>query len=270
MKRFIIGLLFTIPVILAAEEGDGQTGAHLRGDASCRRMEIRVARLMDKAREIREKEHFEYQDDSVIAVENQITAILLYGLRNDPVSLHYSFPLLRKRLVKISGSPDGRLRFYSWDTEGGGTEGAESSIVQYRTAKGIHAGVIFDAAMDSTGDPGMRYTKIYPVTFGKDPLYLVVGDALFSASSIGVGVRAFRIDGDRLKDSLKVFVDEGELVDELTIEYDYFSYLSHGKPEVRFDPATGILYVPRTGDHGVIWRRYDRYVFDKRVFKQKR
>ena len=233
-------------------------------------MDLRVARLMDKARDIREKEHFDHQDDSVIAVENQITNILLDELRTDPVSMHYSFPLLRKRVVEIAGSPDGRLRFYSWDTRGGGSQGAESSIVQYRSAKGLHARVIFDAAMDSTGDPGMRYTKIFPVTFGKDPLYLVVGDVLFSASSIGVGVRAFRFDGNRLKDSLKVFVDDGVLVDELTIEYDYFSYLDHGKPEVRYDAGTRILYIPRTGDHGAIWRRYDRYVFDNGAFKQKR
>jgi hypothetical protein len=232
-------------------------------------MEKEVGSLMDKASQIRAAPFFQGKVDSITAVENRVTSILMEGLHLNPESMKYPFMELRRRLVKITGSPDGRLRIYSWDTEGGGTQGSQSSLIQYRTATGIHVRLIFDANNDTTGDPGERYARIFQMTTGKRLLYLLVWDALESSSVVASGIRSLEVVGDKLVDSAKKFVGEDGLAGELFIEYNYFSYLDHGKPEIHFDPVTGTVYIPRTGDHGSIRRQYDRYIFDGHVFKRK-
>ncbi|QQS41237.1 MAG: hypothetical protein IPM63_18040 [Acidobacteriota bacterium] len=158
--------------------------------------------------------------------------------------LEYGFPGLSKEMA-VATSPDGKLRFYSWDDMSGGTMRFHEKVVQFVGSDGKVRVIVEDPDRSKGGQP--FFHQIFQMEVKDGPLYFGNFTMIASTSLNAQAIEAMKIDGNKLKREVKVFETEEGLSGELWIEYDFFTVVDRKERPIRlfeFDPETKTLRHP--------------------------
>jgi len=215
-------------------------GQTMRQDST---LEDTVATMLDRLNQI--SEYNSGKAEKAEDVDSLITTSLLDGLNRSSSSISYPFKKLKALNMNILSSSDGHIRFYCWNSRTGGTMIGVSTIAQYKTAHGVHAKVLFDAATDTSDEPGVWFTRIHTFRSRGAAYYLALGSAVFSTRDQSAVARAFRIGTDGLDDSVRIFLTEEGLTNKIEITFDLSKSSAGYESAIRFDTSTGQLLVRR-------------------------
>lgn len=121
----------------------------------------------------------------------------------NPGTMTYAFDSLRAdSRCRMTTSPDGLLRLYSWDDGLGGTMRFYKNIYQYKLNGEIQTQV---PALDEQ-DNGGFYSEIFVLdTTPSRQHYLAIFNGIGSNRDVYQAARIFTIDKDGLSDSTKLF-----------------------------------------------------------------
>jgi hypothetical protein len=220
--------------------------------------------------------YWEGKDDTLYQYNQALQEYLINVLRSQPLSLEAKFEKLSGSILIVATSEDKRFRIYSWDKQGGGTMHGYYSIVQYKTSKGASAEIIYpkpgtsqDMAEDKEG-PGFYYPKIYNVHSKENATYyLAIRNGRYQTWDVSTEIKAFKIEGDALNDSVRIFKAAKDHVNSIGYEYNFFSNYNDKTAQenyvIRLSTDNQRLYVPIVNDLKVT-SKYLVYVFDGNYF----
>ncbi len=160
-------------------------------------------------------------------------------------TLSYKFSVLSKLMLNAT-SVDGKFRIYSWDTETGGTMHEYSRVYQYLGADGK----VYSKAPDTTaeeGGVGSFVYAIYTVDSTNGKIYIVCSTFIGSTQDHYQSADLYKIDGNSLKDKVKLIKTASGLTDTLNFEYNFFSVVDRKERPIKlilFDKKTNILKIP--------------------------
>lgn len=145
-------------------------------------------------------------------------------------------------LIHICSSEDGKIKFYCWDTEEGGTCPIYGVLCQIRTEDGgskiidMYDGPWFDHVNAITKDDGMTY-------------YIATTIHRSSSSCGYMSLWAYKIEGDSVREVSPY--DGGDDLDNCTLEFEYDIYDWYHRTMgegwnwlFEYDAASKNLYVP--------------------------
>ncbi len=181
--------------------------------------------------------------DSIEKYSDIATKNIIDLISNNPETLHYDFQKLAKK-IKIITSKDDKLRFYSWDTENGGTMHFYRNIGQFQTETEIRS---FVPPLIDLDDTQSYCSAIYIAIINNKKYYLVITNGVYSSSDLRQSVLAFNINEDEGLVPALIFKTNNQLSHTIDVDYDFFSVKNH--PErpfqlITFDEKKNILYIP--------------------------
>jgi hypothetical protein len=158
-------------------------------------------------------------------------------------TLKYTFGELQKEIT-ITTSEDGKFRAYSWDRLDGGTMHFFETVYQFQTKDGkVHS----QAVETEEGNAGGFVQNIFNVETKLGNVYLVCSYAIGSTQDRYEGVGLFRIDGNKLNDSVKLFKTKSGITNSIGFSYNFFSVLDKKKNSedlIIYDKKTKVLKIP--------------------------
>jgi hypothetical protein len=160
-------------------------------------------------------------------------------------TLSYKFPVLNK-LMQNATSDDGKFRIYSWDTETGGTMHNYSRVYQYQGADGKVYSKTEDNAEEDGGMGSFVYA-IYTVDSKKGKIYIVCSTFIGSTQDHYQSANLYKIEGNSLKDKVKLIKTSSGMTDTLNFEYNFFSVVDRKERPIKlilFDKRTNVLKIP--------------------------
>jgi hypothetical protein len=187
----------------------------------------------------------EYTDDSdeKLAVANKAFRDRLLEVTAQHSSLlRYDFPVLSEE-IQIKTSADSALKVYTWDTETGGTMHFYDAVYQFRGVGGVFS----LSPDDELGDPDGFVTDVFDIVTKTGTVYLVNTTSRLSTSYNGQSVSAFRIDGNKLADGVKIFKTGSGTTNSISFGYDFFSVVDREERPVRlfeYDSKSKTLSFP--------------------------
>ena len=136
----------------------------------------------------------------------------LSGIEAD--SLYYPLDSIPadSSMIHVCSSEDGKMKFYCWDTEEGGTIPAFGVLLQIRTKNGcskvidMYDGPWFDKVHSITRDDGVTY-------------YITTAIHRSSSSHGYISLWGYMIEGDSVK--MVSPIDGGDDLDNCTLEFEY-------------------------------------------------
>jgi hypothetical protein len=213
-------------------------------------------------------------DEEKLTNANKIFEEHLLRYTKIPATLNYKFPQLNK-LITIATSADGRIRIYSWDTETGGTMHEYSRVYQFRGADGkVYSRTEENSAED--GGAGSFVYAIYMVNAKQGKVYIVCSTFIGSTQDHYQSANLFRIEGNELKDKIKLIRTNSGMTDTLSFEYNFFSVVDRKKRPIkliRFDKKTDTLKIPvvvntKEFPNGKVTNRFIGYKFNGTYFEK--
>ncbi len=158
-------------------------------------------------------------------------------------TLKYKFDKLDKEIT-ITTSEDGKFRAYSWDRLDGGTMHFFETVYQFQAKDGK----VYSTGVETEeGNAGGFVHDIFSVETKLGSVYLVCSLAIGSTQDRYEGVGLFRIDGNKLNDSVKLFKTKLGLTNSIGFGYNFFSVLDKKKNSddlILFDKRTKVLRIP--------------------------
>ena len=182
-------------------------------------------------------------DENKIDSENRALRELLIKSGKRADVLRYGFPKLKGEM-RISTSPDGRLRIYSWDEQTGGTMHDHDSVFQYRGSSGK---VLTWGSANEAEDIGAFFHDIFQLSTNNGPVYLAVSTFVGSTSLGSQSIEVMRIVGDKLDRNVKLIRTSKGLTNSIYFEYDFFSVVDRPERPVKlftFDKANRSFSFP--------------------------
>lgn len=189
-------------------------------------------------------------------------------IKSNPGTMQYDFKKLSKEenFCEIQTSGDGNFRIYSWDTETGGTQRVFKSICQWKGN-----GKVFTDIGDVEGDSREDdlCTNLYTVMIGNKPYYLAIKVSVGSSRDHGETISAYRIEGERLLDTVTVFKTKTETLNSIIVNSDHFNVVDdYNRNEgITYDEQQKIVYIPLVNDKGALTNTYLRYQLNGRYFE---
>ncbi len=103
--------------------------------------------------------------------------------------------------LTVATAPDKKVRYYTWDTQTGGTMHFFAAVVQYEGNNRIVCEDLNERKSigDAEGDPGFRYSKVDQVNTKDKPVYLVFYEGIYSGKDRSFAIEANSIIEDKLK-----------------------------------------------------------------------
>jgi len=195
--------------------------------------------------------------DSLAAVNDELSDYMNKILVKVPATLGYSFKT--QGLTYVS-SDDGKIRFYDWDTQTGGTMHFFTDLTQYSTTKGIKVHAI--GKTSAREDPGCFYKTITTVKTKSNIVYVVSYATVGSNRDKGAGVEAYAIVNDKLV-SVQLFKTKTKALSDISYSYDFFASGDIERfPEIHFSKDKKKLYVPIVDKKGAFTKAFLVYVFN--------
>jgi len=181
-------------------------------------------------------------------------------LSKNPKSFTYDFQKIRKEIgLYVATSKDGKLRFYSWDTEMGGTMKDFAQIIQFQS----NGKVI--AIPNNSGNDAYFISKIFETNLNNKKYYLVISNGIFSTKDVSQAIQAYRIENGKLIDSDKIFKTKKEILNRIESSFDFFSVVD--RPErplelITLDDKTNSVSIPLVNEKGEVSSK--RLVYQKK------
>jgi hypothetical protein len=160
-------------------------------------------------------------------------------------TLQYKFTALDKLMMNAT-SEDGKFRIYSWDSETGGTMHDYSRVYQYLGADGKVYSKTDDNSAEEGGAGSFVYA-IYTVEAKDGKIYIVCSNFIGSTNDHYQSAGLYKIDGNSLKDKVKLIKTASGLTDTLNFEYNFFSVVDRKERPIKlilFDKKTTTLKIP--------------------------
>ncbi|WP_379966393.1 hypothetical protein [Epilithonimonas sp. UC225_85] len=180
-------------------------------------------------------------------------------LSKNPKSFTYDFQKIKKETgLDVATSKDGKLRFYSWDTQMGGTMKDFAQIIQFRSNGKV-------ATISNNSDQNHYFiSKIFETNLNNKKYYLVIFNGIFSTKDVSQAIQAFRIESGKLIDSDKIFKTKKNILNRIESEFDFFSVVD--RPErplelITFDEKTNSVSIPLINEKGEVSSK--RLVYQK-------
>ncbi len=188
------------------------------------------------------EQHVSNDSDSIDNISTLLSQEIIDLISSNPETLEYDFKKLSNTL-KIITSDDKKLRFYSWDTQSGGSMHFYKNIIQYQTENGVQTQVPETKA----DDPQSYCSAIYTVKIQQQPHYLVVTNGVYSSSDLRQSVLAYTISGRGKLEDVSIFKTKSKMNHKINVDFDFFSVVD--RPErplklITYNKRTGILTLP--------------------------
>lgn len=184
------------------------------------------------------------------------TLLMGYGCRssktekasNETDTLYYPLDSIPSdgNVVRIRTAEDGKLKFYCWNTGGGGTMPIYGQICQYRSSNGKAITIEMDE--EDFYKPWIHSVHSIRRDDGTT-FYIVAAEHRISTLEGYMWLNGYEIDGDSLN-LVNVIDPNDDAADSiLSIRYDWaeFNIYEQGMP-FEYDTITRTLYVPTTVD----------------------
>ncbi|MBX7173239.1 MAG: hypothetical protein K1X72_19880 [Pyrinomonadaceae bacterium] len=184
-------------------------------------------------------------DDEKLSKANEVFENNLLNYTKIASTLSYGFPALNKMMMNAT-SEDGKFRIYSWDTETGGTMHDYSRIYQFRGGDGkvySHG----EPRADEEGGAGSFVYAIYSVDSNNGKIYIVCSNFIGSTNDHYQSADLYKIEGNELKDKIKLIKTASGMTDTLNFEYNFFSVVDRKERPIKliqFDKKTNTLKIP--------------------------
>lgn len=188
---------------------------------------------------------------------------------NYPLTLTYNFDSLTKAIYIVT-SDDNLLRIYSWDTRLGGTMHDFENIYQFKSVNNIDVNVKCNTALDGKENYVPYYSQLFTLKEKDRTYYLAINNGIYSTKDISQSIKAFTIENNTLNDTIKIFKTKTELLNEISINLDFFSVVD--RPErplqlINYDSDKKIIYIPIVYENGEVTDRYILYQFNGQYFE---
>ncbi|SHK09188.1 hypothetical protein [Epilithonimonas mollis] len=181
-------------------------------------------------------------------------------LSKNQKSFTYDFQKIKKETgLYVATSKDGKLRFYTWDTQMGGTMKNFAQIIQFQSDGKV-------ATLSNNSDNDAYFvSKIFDVNINNKRYYLVISNGVFSTKDVSQAVQALRIENGKLIDTDKIFRTKKETLNRIESSFDFFSVVN--RPErplelITFDDKTDSVYFPLVNEKGEVTPK--RLVYQKK------
>ncbi|MDD2368891.1 MAG: hypothetical protein PHQ90_06275 [Sulfuricurvum sp.] len=197
--------------------------------------------LLNKFSEL--EQQLKNDSDSIEDVSEQLSQEIIDLISSNPETLEYDFKKLVNTL-KIITSDDKKLRFYSWDTQTGGSMHFYKNIIQYQTENGVQTHV----PETKEDDPQSYCSAIYTVKIKQQPQYLVITNGVYSSSDLRQSVLAYTISNTGKLEDASIFKTKSKTMNhKIDVDFDFFSVVD--RPErplklITYNKQTGILTLP--------------------------
>lgn len=262
MKRLFRFKILLLTILLSSVFAFGQSNAQIEKD------------LVASLKELQQYSAYgSNYDEDKLSKANDVFEAKLLKYTKTPATLQYKFRELDGLMMNAT-SADGKFRIYTWDTEGGGTMHDYSRIYQYQGADGKIYSKKGENDSGEDGSPGSFVTDIFSVDSKDGKIYIVSTTFIGSTNDNYGAADLFKIDGDALKDKVKLFKTKSGLTDSISFEYNFFSVVDRKERPIHlilFDKATNTLKIPivindKEFPNGRVTSRFISYKFDGDYF----
>jgi len=209
-------------------------------------------------------------NDSVEVYSEKFEKELKDFLQRNPGTLNYLFKKLDRDsgFCSIQTSADGKFRIYSWDTWTGGSLHYYKEVYQWRGANNVFLRVPrYEGGTD--GD-GLICSNMFTVIINKKAYYLAVKNSVTSNSDRGYSISAYRIDGDKLLDSVKLFKTKTEMLNTIDVSVDLSKIVEPYERDdefISYDPRLKIVYIPFVNEKNELTNKNLLYQLKGRYFE---
>jgi hypothetical protein len=189
-------------------------------------------------------------------------------IKSNPGTMKYDFKKLSKEenICRIQTSSDGNLRIYNWDTENPGPVHYYRSIYQWKSN-----GRVFTNITDGNEvvDGENACSNLYTVMIDKKPYYLVIKISEGSARDHSESISAYRIDGENLVDTVKVFKTKTETLNSIVVIIDNNNVVDdyNQNEGITYDEQRKIVSVPLVNDKQALTNNFLLYKLKGRYFE---
>jgi len=154
----------------------------------------------------------------------------------------YEFPFDKlKKYITIVTSADGKLRIFSWDERTGGSTHQMTGIAQFTPTARDEDIRIADLENDDEEDPidDVIYYEIHDIQADSRTYYMTFGRGTFGGGTHFKMIRAFKIVGNNLDFTDRIFQYKGKPCNEIILQAPrvdtiYLRYIA-GRQTIEFD-----------------------------------
>ncbi len=257
MKKRIV-LLLSLAIMLPCT---GAQAAPASGkQQSISELDNMLAKLLSKL-----SEQAGAGDSDKVASTNQLFITAIKAAMSDPKLLSASLPKSKEAgLTKLS-SADGKVCFYSWDTQTGGTMHFYRDFVQFKTSKAAAYRDLNPPAKEE-GDlaTGYFYHDLHSVvTSSSKPVYMPTYRSIFSNQDHSDGITAYSIEGDKLIE-VPFFKTKTKTLKSISVPAIEVEWNDNGL--INFKDQNKTLLIPITVKDGGATGRFLTYRFNGQYF----
>ncbi len=185
-------------------------------------------------------------------------------------TLKYGFSELQKEIT-VTTSEDGKFRVYSWDTLDGGTMHFFETVYQFQGADGV---VYSNSRKMNEGDSDSFVHDIFTVNSKSGVIYLAGSTSIGSTQDSFQNLRLFKIEDNKLNDSVKLIKTKSGLTNSVGFAYNSFSVVDRPDIPIKliaFDKNTKTFKFPvvvedKEFPNGRVTDRFISYKFDGTYF----
>lgn len=190
-------------------------------------------------------------------------------VQKNPGTLNYRFKQLAEDsgFCSIKTSADSKFRIYSWNTWMGGSMRIYKEFYQW---KGNGKVLVKTPQYMDGGDEGCSCYDLHTVLIKNQVYYLASKLTVASGRDRAYYISAYRIDGDKLLDSVKLFKTKTELLNTIDVGVDLGNIVEPYERDdefISYDPKTKIVYVPLVNDKNELTSKNLLYQLKGRYFE---
>ena len=213
---------------------------------------------------------FFYEDrDSLEFYSKKFDMDLKRFIKSNQGTMKYDFKKLAREenICQIKTSSDGNLRIYIWDTERGGTQHVFNSIYQWKSNGKVFTDI--GDVEEEDDEEEELCTNIHTVMIGNKAYYLVIKASVGSSRFVGESISAYRIEGEKLLDTVTVFKTKTETLNSISFNNDNFNVVDdyNQNEGITYDEQRKIVSIPLVNDKQALTNNYLIYKLKGRYFE---
>jgi hypothetical protein len=211
----------------------------------------------------------DYEENELAKADDAMLSYMKEALTN-PALLTAKLKQAIGAGLAVAGSADNKVRFYSWDTETGGTMHFFNAIAQYQadpTDAKTKELALFPSGpkkeSDGDIDSGYEYSSLQQMnTSDGKKIYFAFATGVYGGIDHSAVIQAFEIKNKTLKKAA-VFKTKTELLDEISCGFH------DADDEITLDEKAKKLLIPLVKEGGTPTGKYLVYIFDGHQFVYK-
>lgn len=255
MKRMLL-LLSLAMVILVATQAEAMPK---KTEPSIGEIDSKIAQLLTMITKGAES------PGEQAANANQKLVKYLKSVLSNPKLITASLPKAKEANLTKLASNDGKVCFYSWDSETGGSMHFYHDFVQWKTPDGAHW---LDLNPPGKGDgdlaTGYFYHDLHSVvTSDGKTVYMPTYRAIYSHPIHSDGITAYTIEGNKLVET-PFFKTKTKLLKKIDVPATEVEWNENGL--IKFKNQNKTLLIPITVKEGGATGRFLTYRFDGKNF----